>query len=262
MTLAQEIRAAYDRVGETWDDGPARVYRALAQPVVEAAGDVAGLLALDVGTGSGVLADALVRRGARVVGLDLSHGMLVRGAADRPPGVVADVRALPLRSGTVDLVTASFVLNHLEEPVAGLRELARVARPGARLLATTFEGEAPHPAKALVEEVAARHGHVVPHWYAAVKAGTLPLLSTPELFASAAQAAGLDAAVERVEVELALTPAEVVGWRLGMAQLAPFVAGLAPDARAALVADAHAAVAAVTEPVRMAVLLLATTVHV
>ena len=83
MTLAQEIRAAYDRVGETWDDGPARVYRALAQPVVEAAGDVAGLLAVDVGTGSGVLADALVRRGARVVGLDLSHGMLVRGAADR-----------------------------------------------------------------------------------------------------------------------------------------------------------------------------------
>jgi ubiquinone/menaquinone biosynthesis C-methylase UbiE len=258
VSLTQEIRAAYDRVGDTWSEGPARVYRALAQPVLDAAGDVAGRRALDVGTGSGVLADALVRRGAHVVGVDLSHGMLASRAAVRPPGVVADVRALPVQASSVDLVTASFVLNHLDVPAEGLRELARVGRPGARLLATTFEGEAPHPAKQLVEEVAARHGYAAPAWYDAVKSLTLPLLSTPELFAASAGDAGLDdAQVRRVEVALRLSPAELVAWRLGMAHLAPFVADLDEERRAALVAQAQEAVASVTGSVRMSVLLLA-----
>ena len=260
MTLSQEIRAAYDRIGDAWNDGPARVYRALAQPVLDVAGDVRGARVVDVGTGSGVLADELVRRGAQVFGLDLSHGMLLRDREQRPPAVVADVCALPLPDGAAELVTAAFVLNHLEQPGAGIRELARVVRPGGRVLATTFEGEAPHPAKPLVEAVAARHGHVLPEWYQAVKRGTLPLLSTPELFARAAQEAGLvGARVDRVEVSLELSPSEMVAWRLGMAQLAPFVAALAPEQRAALVADAEQALAEVPDvdaPVQMAVLLL------
>ena len=57
MTLTQQLRAAYDHAGESWGQGPALVYRALAQPVLDAAGDVAGARVLDVGTGSGVLAD-------------------------------------------------------------------------------------------------------------------------------------------------------------------------------------------------------------
>ena len=257
MSLTQQIRAAYDRVGEAWNDGPARVYRAQAQPVLDAVGDVTGARVLDVGTGSGVLADALVRRGARVVALDLSHGMLLRDAANRPPSVVADVRALPFPDACADVVTASFVLNHLDAPADGVRELARVVRSGGQLLATTFEGEAPHPAKPVVEAVASRHGHVPPAWYDAVKSGTLPLLSSPDLFQAAAHAAGLvEARVDRVEVALALSPAELVAWRLGMAQLAPFVAGLTPQVRAELVAEAEREVAEVAAPVQMAVLLL------
>lgn len=257
MTLTDAIRLAYDRVGEEWHDGPARVYRALAQPVLDAAGDVRGRAALDVGTGSGVLADELSRRGARVVGSDLSQGMLRRAARKRPPAVVADVRALPFGEGRFDLVTASFVLNHLDDPVRGLRELRRVLRPGGTLLATTFEGEAPHPVKRVVEEVTARHGHVVPDWYLSLKSGTLPLLSTPALFSDAARDAGLARArVERVPVSLALSPRELVEWRLGMAQLAPFVARLTPERRALLVAEAEAAAAPHAEPVTMTVLLL------
>lgn len=257
MSLTDAIRLAYDRVGEAWSEGPARVYRALAQPVLDAAGDVLGLRALDVGTGSGVLADALVRRGARVVGLDLSYGMLRRDVERRPPAVVADVLALPVRSGAADLVTASFVLNHLDAPSQGVRELARVLRPGGRLMATTFEGEAPHPAKALLDEAAAAHGWSPPDWYLEVKEGRLPLLSTPSLFLSAAREAGLDEArVERAPVTLVLSPEQLVGWRFGMAQLAPFVAGLGEQEAFALQQDAVAAVAGVTDPVEMSVLLL------
>jgi len=260
VTLTDDIRRAYDCVGEAWNDGPATVYRALAGPVLEAVGDVAGVTVLDVGTGSGVLADALVRRGARVVGLDLAHGMLLRGADGRPPAVVADVRALPVRSASVDVTTASFVLNHLADPVAGLRELARVLRPAGRLLATTFQGEAPHPAKGVLDDVARSFGYVAPEWYRSVKEGTLPLLSTVELFRDAAVTAGLaDVRVRPVEVRLALSPQELVGWRFGMAQLAPFVAGLPADERAALLAAAEQAVAELSAPVEMAVLLLLAT---
>jgi ubiquinone/menaquinone biosynthesis C-methylase UbiE len=251
------MRQAYDLTGQAWSDGPATVYRALAEPILAAAGDVSGARVLDVGTGSGVLADELVRRGAEVLGADLSFGMLRRDAALRPPAVVADVLALPVRAGSVDLVTASFVLNHLDVPAAGIREIAAALRPGGRLLATTFEGEAPHPAKPVLEAVAVRHGFVPPAWYASVKGGLMPLLATCELFEQAARDAGLSRVrTERVPVNLELSVPQLVSWRLGMAHTAPFVAGLSEEQRRALVADAEEAVAAVAEPVQMAVLLL------
>jgi ubiquinone/menaquinone biosynthesis C-methylase UbiE len=257
VNLTEEIRQAYDSSGEAWNDGPAAVYRALADPVLAAAGDVRGSRVLDVGTGSGALADELVRRGAAVLAVDLSLSMLRRGARERPPAAVADVRALPVPSGSVDLVTASFVLNHLDVPADGVRECARTLRAGGRLLATTFDGEARHPAKPVLDEVAVRHGFVPPQWYASVKEHLLPLLSSAERFEDAARAAGLAAmTVRRVLVALDLTTPQLVAWRLGMAHLAPFVAALDPGRRAALVAEAESAVAAMADPVQMAVLLL------
>ena len=257
MTLTEEIRRAYDDAGEAWSAGPAPVYRALAQPVLDAAGDVSGLRVLDLGAGSGGLSEELVRRGARAIALDLSLGMLRRGASQRPPAVVADVRALPVRTACADLVTASFVLNHLEDPDPALREVARALRPGGRVLATTFDSDAPHPAKTVLDQVAVGHGYVEPAWYASAKSGFMPLLGSPERFAAAAAQTGLsDVHVEQVPVRLALPPARLAAWRLGMPHLAPFVAALRPAARAALVADAQQAVAGLTEPVLVGVLLL------
>jgi SAM-dependent methyltransferase len=257
MSLTNDIRRAYDEAGESWDLGPSRVYRALAQPVLDAAGDVTGARALDVGTGSGVLAEELVRRGARVVGLDLSLGMLVRRAVERPPGVVADVRRLPVRSHVADLVTASFVLNHLHDPLPAVRELRRVLREGGRVLATTFEGEAPHPAKSALDGVAASFGWVAPDWYLEVKAGTMPVLGSPSLFVAAAEEGGLsDVHVDRVAVTLHLSPGELVAWRYGMAQHSSFVARQSPQRRAALLLAAEQAVASLAQPVAMTVLLL------
>lgn len=258
MSLREEMRAAYDRSGAAWDGGPARVYRALAEPVVDAAGDVAGTRVVDVGTGSGALADALVRRGARVLGLDLAHGMLAHRAAERPPSVVGDVLALPVRTGCVDVVTAAFVLNHLADPSRAMREAGRVLRPGGRLLATTFEGDAAHPAKAAVDQVVLRFGFEPPAWYREVKERAMPTLADVASFAGYATRSGLvDVTVARVAVAVPLSPSEVAGWRLGMAQVVPFVAALPAHRRASLVTEARqAAAAAVDEPLRLPLLLL------
>ena len=71
--------------------------------------------------------------------MDLSFGMLAWDAAARPPGAVADIRALPLAAQSVDDDAAAFVLNHLTDPSAGLAELARVTRPRRRRAGRRFQ---------------------------------------------------------------------------------------------------------------------------
>jgi ubiquinone/menaquinone biosynthesis C-methylase UbiE len=257
QALIDQVRRAYDAAGAAWADGPTRAYRQLAQPLLDRVGDVRGAPVLDVGTGTGVLADALVRRGASVLGIDLSLGMLQQEAARRPAAAVGDVRALPVRDGAVTLVTASFVLNHLDAPVPAVRELRRVLRPGGRLLASTFAGEAAHPAKAAVDDAARAFGFEPPAWYVAMKTRAMPLLDTPEAFAKAGRAGGLgDVVVSRSEVELVLTPAELVTWRLGMPHTAAFVGRLPAGHRRRLAERAERALADLDEPVVLSVLVL------
>ena len=100
-----------------------------------------GLAVLDVGCGPGTITVDLARRVApgRVLGLDVSADPLdeARALAARE-GVavefaVGDVYALDLPDDSVDVVHAHQVLQHLTDPVAGLREMARVCRPGGVL---------------------------------------------------------------------------------------------------------------------------------
>jgi len=73
---------------------------------------------------------ALIARRARVLAVDLPAGMLAWNAATRPPCAVADICTLPLATETVDDSVAAFVLNHPTDPVPGLADPGRVARPG------------------------------------------------------------------------------------------------------------------------------------
>jgi ubiquinone/menaquinone biosynthesis C-methylase UbiE len=101
---------------------------------------------LDVGSGAGQIAGHLLEyadTGARIVCTDLSHPMLCRARrrlkSDRPEFVVADLTALPFADGSFDGVTCGYVLEHLPDPADGLSELARVMRPGGRMLLLTTE---------------------------------------------------------------------------------------------------------------------------
>ena len=97
-----------------------------------------GLDVLDVGCGPGTLTVDLARRVApgRVVGLDVSAAPLAEARALAEAAqvtaefAVGDVYGLDVADGTVDVVHAHQVLQHLTDPVAALREMARVCRPG------------------------------------------------------------------------------------------------------------------------------------
>ena len=254
---ADALLQAYDRFAGAWSGGPQRVYGQLARVLVGAAGtSLAGWRALDAGTGGGAVARALVDAGATVVAADAVPGPLRADAASRPPAVVADVTRLPVRDGAVDVAAAGFVLSHLVSPVDGLRELARVTRPGGLVLASAFATGPPEPVKATVEAVATRHGYVRPQWYETLKQEAEPRMADAGAVRTAAEAAGLWPLVRCCRVSVRLQPVEAVEWRLGMPALAGFVAGLPAPRRTALVADARAALGSGAVTVRLPVLLL------
>ena len=102
----------------------------------------AGLRVLDVGCGPGTITLDLARAvvPGEVVGVDAAPAVLAEaaslaaGATDavdlRLSFQVADVEALPFEDGAFDVVHAHQVLQHLPDPVAALREMRRVTRPG------------------------------------------------------------------------------------------------------------------------------------
>ncbi len=236
-----------------------RVYEPLAAALVAASPvRLSGRVVLDLGAGTGAASRAVLAAGGRPLAFDLSLGMLRHDRSRRPAALCGDVRRLPLRSRCVGAVVAAFVLNHLPDPVAALRGAGRVTEPEGPVLASTFSSSWSHPAKERVEQVAAAFGFRRPAWYDFQKAAVEPLLGDAAAFAAAADAAGLaHVTVEERQVDTGLpTAADLVAWRLGMAHLAPFVAGLEPRRRAALITGARAALDDRPQPLRPVVLIL------
>ncbi|MBO0693109.1 MAG: class I SAM-dependent methyltransferase [Acidimicrobiaceae bacterium] len=108
--------------------------------ILSLAGDVKGRRILDAGCGSGPLFEALRDRGALVVGIDKSAGMLE--LARRRLGSDATLQLndlaspLPFSDGAFDDVVASLVLHYLEDWGPTLAEFRRVLVPGGRLIAS------------------------------------------------------------------------------------------------------------------------------
>jgi demethylmenaquinone methyltransferase/2-methoxy-6-polyprenyl-1,4-benzoquinol methylase len=106
---------------------------------------------LDLCTGSGASLAGLRRVGRTVLGIDVSLGML-RVAADThaqggwsPRLACADAFALPLKTSSLDAVTIAFGIRNLRPRRAALAELARVLRPGGRLVVLEAAVPAPGP---------------------------------------------------------------------------------------------------------------------
>ena len=141
VAMFDAIAPRYDAMNRLMTGGLDAVWRRNA---LEAAALRPGERVLDVATGTGRLAFGAAARvgpGGEVVGLDPSAEMLARarraGAARggaRLTWVQADAEALPFADGTFDAVTIGFGLRNLPDVAAALRELARVAAPGGRVV--------------------------------------------------------------------------------------------------------------------------------
>ena len=100
----------------------------------------AGDLVLDLAAGTGVSTLELSRSGARVIGLDISLGMLRAGKKTRPDATLlaGDALALPFPDATFDAITISFGLRNIHDTTAALAEMARVTKPGGRVVICEF----------------------------------------------------------------------------------------------------------------------------
>jgi demethylmenaquinone methyltransferase / 2-methoxy-6-polyprenyl-1,4-benzoquinol methylase len=135
-----QVRAMFDRIARVYDLMNSVMTAGMHHRWRERAADLArvgpGSRALDVATGTGDLAVQLARRGASVVGLDFSEPMLEL-ARDKAPGVEfvqGNALELPWADAEFDAVTVGFGARNFADLDRGLAEMARVTKPGGRVV--------------------------------------------------------------------------------------------------------------------------------
>ncbi len=146
---AGQVRAMFDRIAGIYDLMNTAMTAGLHHRWRARAADLArvapGFRALDVATGTGDLAIELARRvtpGGEVVGSDFAEGMLDRArskaerepSAQRPRFEWADALALPYEDDSFDAATVGFGARNFDDLGRGLAEMARVVRPGGRVV--------------------------------------------------------------------------------------------------------------------------------
>ena len=229
--------ATFRASAEAYDRHIGRYGAPLARALCDAAGVDRGQRALDVGCGPGALAAELVARlGAEDVAAADPSPPFVDGCRARLPGVevhLAPAERLPFEAGAFDAALAQLVVNFMTDAHAGLAEMLRVTRPGGVVGAAVWDyaGEmtllrrfwdaavALDPAAAVLDE------------------GTSMVFCSPgEL-----EALWSEAGLAEVDVAAAIVRADYAGfddlWGALAAGVGPsgaYVAGLDPDARAAL----------------------------
>lgn len=142
---AARARSFFDAVGPEWDalrkvfDDDVLRARALARLVPT------GLRVADIGTGTGILALELAQLGLEVVAIDHSSRMLEAARAKFDQAGVGGVElrhgeasALPLEDGDVDAAFAHMVIQYLPSPAEAIGEMARVVKPGGRVVIVDF----------------------------------------------------------------------------------------------------------------------------
>lgn len=139
---------------------PVEMYRA-------AVAEISPRRVLEVGPGRGETAEWIAREtGAKVIAIDQSARMVELTRARGIDARVGDVQDLPFEDETFDCVVAAWMLYHVADLDRGLSEIARVLRPGGRLVAVTNSSRHSQELKQLVRAKArsafsAEHGEEV-----------------------------------------------------------------------------------------------------
>ena len=133
------IAPRYDLLNRVLSVGIDRRWRSA---VLKRAGALEGARVVDACCGTGDLTWAFEGAGARVLGVDFTPEMLSLAEAKRGqrPGlfVTGDALRLPVQSGVADVASVAFGIRNVADRSEGLSELARVVRPGGRVLVLEF----------------------------------------------------------------------------------------------------------------------------
>src|SRR3954465_2876850 len=135
-----QVEAMFDRIASVYDLMNSVMTAGMHQRWRERAVDLAGVAegsgALDVATGTGDLAIALRERGAEVVGVDFAEKML-EIARQKAPDIqfrAGNALALDFRDNEFDAATVGFGARNFDDLDRGIAEMARVVRPGGRVV--------------------------------------------------------------------------------------------------------------------------------
>jgi 2-polyprenyl-6-hydroxyphenyl methylase / 3-demethylubiquinone-9 3-methyltransferase len=154
--------AKFAALAQSWWDpaGPSKPLHEL-NPVrlryIDLAAGLSDARALDVGCGGGILAEAMARSGARVLGIDLSQAVLdVAELHAIESNVAVEYRAIAAEElaieqpGAFDLVTCMEMLEHVPDPAASIAALATLVKPGGNVVVSTLNRKAVAFAVAIV----------------------------------------------------------------------------------------------------------------
>lgn len=141
---AKDVQAFFERVATDWDTMRLAYYdERVIEKMAEVAGIAEGSEIADVGTGTGFVAAGLAPRVKRVIGIDnasamlrVAHENLDYLGVSNAELLVGDLAGLPLADNSVDAAFANMVLHHAVDPVAMVKEMARIVRPGGTIVLT------------------------------------------------------------------------------------------------------------------------------
>jgi demethylmenaquinone methyltransferase/2-methoxy-6-polyprenyl-1,4-benzoquinol methylase len=140
--LFATIARRYDLINDLQSFG---LHRGWKRQVVRLAQVQSGSSALDLCCGTGDISFALARQGAQVTGLDFSQQMLEvaarrnqKNSAAHPKFIQGDALHVPFADNSFDAVTVGYGLRNLASWADGIGEMARLAKPGGRLVVLDF----------------------------------------------------------------------------------------------------------------------------
>jgi SAM-dependent methyltransferase len=243
MSYDPEAFDAFEAAGwagkevSAYDALAGRVTSRLAEPLLDAVDAGSATRLVDVATGPGYVAAAAAARGADVVGVDLSEGML-EYARERVPEVEfvhGDATALPFGDSFFTAYTAAFVLLHLGAPERAVAEASRVLEPRGRAAMTVWDVPSRARWLGVLLDAVTDVGVEPP---ADVPAGP-PLFrfADEDEFTGLLAGAGLeDTAIETVDFSLELASADELweGLIEGTVRVRPLVLAQTPDVQAAI----------------------------
>ena len=112
--------------------------------LLRALGSLAGVRMVDVGCGSGRFTALFEQRGARVTGVDADPAMLeLASLREAGPLVAADAARLPFSDRAFDVALAATLFEFVAQPALALAEMARVTRPGGKLVIGALNVKSP-----------------------------------------------------------------------------------------------------------------------